>query len=120
MMKSSMICRSNVHQYQYSQIDQIKGGGIFWSVCQVWDRRELFKWIWRETLKERKKLLERPRHRQEDSIKIHPKEIDWRGEDWIHQRERKNQWKVAVSTTMNPPLPSKMGNLLAAEGIVGF
>jgi hypothetical protein len=54
---------------------------------------------------ERKRLLERPRRRWVDNIKIHVREIGWNGMDWIDLAQNRNQWRAVVNMVMNLRVP---------------
>jgi hypothetical protein len=47
-----------------------------------------------------KRLLERPRRRWEDNIKIDLREIGWCGMDWIDLAQDRDQWRALVNTVM--------------------
>jgi hypothetical protein len=46
---------------------------------------------------ERKRVLERPRRRWEDEIKMDLREIGWRGVEWIHLRQDRDRWPAVVN-----------------------
>jgi hypothetical protein len=50
---------------------------------------------------EGKILLERPRHRWEDNIKLDPREIGWDGVDWIDMAQDRDQWRALLNTVLN-------------------
>jgi hypothetical protein len=50
---------------------------------------------------EGKRLLERPRTRWVDNIKINLREIGWGGMDWIDLAKDRDQWWALVNTVMN-------------------
>jgi hypothetical protein len=54
---------------------------------------------------ERKRLLERPRHRWVDNIKIDLREIEWDDMDWIDLARDRDQWRALVKTVMNLRVP---------------
>jgi len=41
------------------------------------------------------------RHRFEDNIRMDLKEVGWKGVDWIHLAQDKDQWQALVTTVMN-------------------
>ena len=43
---------------------------------------------------ERKRPLNRPRHRWEDSIKMDLPEVGWGGVDWIEQAQDRDRWRA--------------------------
>jgi hypothetical protein len=45
--------------------------------------------------------LGRPRHRWEDGLKVDVREIDWRGVEWIHLAQDRDQWQAVVTAVMN-------------------
>jgi hypothetical protein len=51
---------------------------------------------------EGKRLLERPRRRWEDGIKMAFREIGWRGVEWIHVAQDRDRWRALVNAVMNP------------------
>jgi ribosome biogenesis protein Nip4 len=50
---------------------------------------------------ERKKLLQRPRHRWEDNIRMDLRETGREVVDWIHLAQVREQWQALVNTVMN-------------------
>jgi hypothetical protein len=54
---------------------------------------------------ERKRPLERPRHRCEDNIKLDIRKIGWGGMDWIDLAQDRDQWRAHVNTAMNHRVP---------------
>jgi hypothetical protein len=50
---------------------------------------------------EGKRLLERPRRRCEDNIKMDLRKIGWRGIDWIDLAQDRDEWRALVNTEMN-------------------
>jgi hypothetical protein len=51
----------------------------------------------------------RPRHKQEDNIRMELGEIGWGGVDWIDLAQDRDQWKAAVNTAMNLNCPLNLG-----------
>jgi hypothetical protein len=43
----------------------------------------------------------RSRCLREDNIKMDLREIEWKGVDWMHVAQGRNQWWVLVNTVMN-------------------
>jgi len=43
----------------------------------------------------------RPRHRQEENIRVSLKEIGWESVDWIHMAQDRDQWPALVNIVMN-------------------
>jgi hypothetical protein len=54
---------------------------------------------------ERKRLLERPRSRWEDNIKMDFREIGWSVMDWIDLVQDRDQWMALVNVLMNLRVP---------------
>jgi hypothetical protein len=46
-------------------------------------------------------LLERPRRRWEDGIKMDLGEIGWGGVEWIHLAQDRDRWQALVNAVMN-------------------
>jgi hypothetical protein len=51
------------------------------------------------------RLLERPRHRWEDNIKMDLQEAGWGGTDWINLAQDRDRWWVLVNIIMNLRVP---------------
>jgi hypothetical protein len=54
---------------------------------------------------EGKRSLGRPRHRWEDNIKIHFRDIGFGDVDWIDLARDGDQWRALVNTVMNLWVP---------------
>jgi hypothetical protein len=54
---------------------------------------------------EGKRLLGRPRHKWEDTIRMGVREIKWDGTDWMHLAQVRKQWLVFVNTVMSIRFP---------------
>jgi hypothetical protein len=54
---------------------------------------------------ERKSLLQRPRRRWVNNIKIDLREIGWDGLDWIDMAHDRDQWRALVNTVLNLRVP---------------
>jgi hypothetical protein len=54
---------------------------------------------------EGKRPLGRRRRKWVDNIKIDPREIEWRGMDWIHLAQDRDQWRAVGNTVMNLQVP---------------
>jgi hypothetical protein len=54
---------------------------------------------------EGKRLLGRPRRRQEDGIRMNLREIGW-GVDWIRLAQDRNRWRSVVNAVMNLQFPA--------------
>jgi hypothetical protein len=50
---------------------------------------------------EGKRLLERPRRRWEDNIKMDPQEVGSGVMDWIELAQDKDRWRTFVNAVMN-------------------
>jgi hypothetical protein len=48
-----------------------------------------------------KRLLETPRHRCKDDIKVDLKETGWEGVDWIHLALDRDKWLAVLNTAMS-------------------
>jgi hypothetical protein len=47
---------------------------------------------------EGKRLLGRHRHRREDNITIGLRKIGWKGVEWMHLVQGRDQWQALVNT----------------------
>jgi hypothetical protein len=54
---------------------------------------------------ERKRPVERHWRRWEDNIRIDLREVGWKGVDWIHRAQNRDQWRALVSTVMKFRVP---------------
>jgi hypothetical protein len=54
---------------------------------------------------EGRRPLGRPRHRQEDNIRMDLVEIGFGDVDWIHWAQDRDRWRVLVNTVMNLRVP---------------
>jgi hypothetical protein len=54
---------------------------------------------------EGKRQFGRYRCRLEDNIIMDFREIGWKGMDWIHLAQDRDQWQVLVNTVMNLLVP---------------
>jgi hypothetical protein len=75
---------------------------------------EIHTGFWWGNLKE---PLGRPRHRQEDNIKVDHKEKGWEGMDWIHLVQETEKWQALVNMVMNLQVSYKVGNFSLAEEV---
>jgi hypothetical protein len=50
---------------------------------------------------EEKRPLRRPRRRWKDNVKLHLREIGWKGVDWMHLAQDKDQCRALVYMIMN-------------------
>jgi hypothetical protein len=69
----------------------------------AWKRRKRTQNFGRKP--EGKRPLGRPRHRWEDNIKFHLREIVWKVVDWIHLAQDRDQWLTLVNTVMTQWVP---------------
>jgi len=51
------------------------------------------------------RLLERPRHRREENIKMDLQEVERRSMDWIDLAQDRERWQAHVNTIMNLRVP---------------
>jgi len=54
---------------------------------------------------ERKRALERPRHRWKDNIKMDLEEVGCGGMDWIELAQERDRWRALVNAVMNLRVP---------------
>jgi hypothetical protein len=52
-----------------------------------------------------KRPLRRPRRRWVEDIKMHLREIEWDGVDWIYMAQDRDQWRALVNTVLNLRVP---------------
>jgi len=64
---------------------------------------------------EGKRLLGRPRRRQDDNIRMDPREIWWGCLDWVHLAQDSDCWRALVNTVMNIRVPLRRGISCIAE-----
>jgi hypothetical protein len=62
----------------------------------------------------------KPRHRQEDNIRIDPKDIECEGVNRMHLAHHKDQWRALVNTVINLGVPYKAGNFFTSRVNIGF
>jgi len=61
---------------------------------------------------ERKRPPLRPRHKWEDDIKIHLKQMQWEGMDWFGMAEDRDKWQAVSNVVMNIQIPYTAGDFL--------
>jgi hypothetical protein len=61
---------------------------------------------------EGKRPLGRPRRRGEDNIRMYLRETGWKGVEWMHMAQDRDQWRAFVNTVMKLRVPYKAANLL--------
>jgi hypothetical protein len=49
--------------------------------------------------------LGRPKHRWEDNIKMHLREVGWGSMDWINLAQDRDRWRALVNAVMNLRVP---------------
>jgi hypothetical protein len=54
---------------------------------------------------EGKRPLGRPRHRWEGNIAMDLRKTGWKGADWMHLAQERDQWQALVNMVMNLQLP---------------
>jgi hypothetical protein len=54
------------------------------------------------------------RSRWEDNMRMDLREIGWKGVDWVHLAQERDQRLAPVNTIMNIWVPSKAGNFLTS------
>jgi hypothetical protein len=52
-----------------------------------------------------KRMLGRPRYRQEDNTSMDLTKIGWEGVDWIHLSHDRDQWWALLNKVMNLQVP---------------
>jgi len=57
------------------------------------------------------KILGRPRHRREGSIRMNLKETGWEVFDWMHLAQDRDQWRALVNMVMCLRVTYKARNL---------
>jgi hypothetical protein len=63
------------------------------------DRRNAYRVLVEKP--ERRRLLERPRHRWQDNIKTDLQEIGWEHMDWIDVVQDRKKWWALVNAVIN-------------------
>jgi hypothetical protein len=53
----------------------------------------------------RKRPLGRPSHIWKDNISMDRREIEWKGADWIHLAQDRDQWRADMNRVMNLRVP---------------
>jgi hypothetical protein len=61
--------------------------------------------------------LRRPRHRWENNIRMYLREIRWKGVDFIHLTQDRDQWRALANTEMSFRIPYKAENFLTSRVI---
>jgi hypothetical protein len=50
---------------------------------------------------EENKPVGRPRHKWEDDVRMHLREMGWDDEDWIHLAPDRDQWRARMNRVIN-------------------
>jgi hypothetical protein len=104
---SSKLHNEEIHNLCSSPniIRMIKSRRMRWSgnVERTWEKRNAYRNLAEKT--EGKRLLEGPRCKLEDNIKMNRREIGWGGMDWIDLAQDKDQWRALMNTVMNLRVP---------------
>jgi hypothetical protein len=58
-------------------------------------------WLWFGVKAWRKETVLGPRHRWEDGIRLHLREIGWKGVEWIQLAQDRDWLRAVVNTKMN-------------------
>jgi hypothetical protein len=66
-------------------------------------KRNAYRLLIGET--EGKRPLGRPSHRREDNIRMDLRGVRWKGMDWIHLTQDRDQWRSPVNTVMKLRVP---------------
>ena len=95
---NDLYCSPNIVQI-------IKSRGIRWAVyvASIRERRGVYRVLVGKT--ERKRPLERPRHRWEDNIKMAPQEVGFGGMNWIDLAQDRDRWRALVNAVVNLQVP---------------
>jgi hypothetical protein len=64
--------------------------------------------FWFENLKGRDHSIDL-RHRQEDNIRMNLSETGWKGVDWMHLVQDRDQWQTLVNERNEPSVSIKGG-----------
>jgi hypothetical protein len=80
---------------------QIRSSRMMWAghVARVGEGRKLYRVLVGKP--EGKRLLERPRRRQKDGIKMDLREIGWGCVEWIHLTQDRDRWRAVVNAVTN-------------------
>jgi hypothetical protein len=76
------------------------------------DLRNAYKILF--LLSERKRSFRRSRHGVEDNIRVDLKGVGWRGVDWIHLAQNRDQWQALGSAVIKIRVPWEAGNFLTS------
>jgi len=76
------------------------------------ERRGVYRVLVRKP--EGKRLLGRPRHRWEDTIKMDIQEVEWGVMDWIDLAQDGNSWWALANAVINLRVPQNAGNFLTS------
>jgi hypothetical protein len=86
-------------------IREIKSRRMRWAlhVARMWEGRGECRILVGRP--EGRRPLGRPRFRWEDNIKMHLKELEWEGMDWIDLAQDRDRWRALVSAAMGLRVP---------------
>jgi len=95
---NDLYCSPNIFQV-------IKSRRMRWvrHVARMGERRSVYRVLLGKP--ERKRPLEKPRHRWEDNIKMDLQEVRCGGMDWIELAQDRDRWWALVNAVMNLHIP---------------
>jgi hypothetical protein len=91
--------------------DQIKKDGMDRTCSAHWEMKNAYILVVKP---EGKRILEIPRCRWEDIIKMHPREIGFPDVDWIHILQDRDRWRALVDTITKRRVPQNTRNFLTS------
>ena len=72
-------------------------------VARMWERKGVYMFLVGKL--EGKGPLGRPRRRWEDNIKMHLRQVECGGMDWIELVQDRDRWRAVVNAVMNLRVP---------------
>jgi len=63
---------------------------------------------------ERKINLGRPRHREDNNVKMDLQEVCWRSMEWIYLAQNRDKWRALLNAVLNNWVPQNSGNSLTS------